>query len=165
MLPHPLQDVARMSREKHRGSHVFIKHITFQLVSQNQMNTLRSIWRCPFLTILQHFKGLGTVFGHMAGSIKLCSIPLHLPFFSFSFVKCSQFQEIVIQNVGEVTEFWLRRLCRCYSLRKTIMIAYVSNGYKSARSQKFSYSRMYKPFSYWKKTPSRIIYYYTWFKL
>lgn len=24
---------------------------------------------------------------------------------------------------------------------------------------------MYKPFSYWEKAPSRIIYYYTWFKL
>lgn len=145
-----------MSREKQRGSHVFIKHITFQLVSQNPVNTLRSIWRYPFLTALQHFRGLGT-----AGSIKLRSIPLHLPFFSLSFVKCSQFQEIVIQNAGEVTEFWLGRSCRCYSLRKTIMIAYVSNGCESARSQKFSYSRMYKPFSYCKKTPSRIIYYYT----
>lgn len=57
----PFAGLARMSREKHRGSHVFIKHVTFQLVSQNQMNTLRSIWRCPFLTILQHFKRLGTV--------------------------------------------------------------------------------------------------------
>lgn len=104
-------------------------------------------------------------FCHMARSIRLWSIPLNLPFFYFSFVKCSQFQEIVIQNVGEVADFWLRRSCRCYSLRKMIMIAYVSNGCESARSQKFSYSRMYKPFSYWKKAPSRIIYYYTWFKL
>ena len=61
MLPHPLQDLARMSREKHRGRHVFIKHIPFQLVSQNKMNTSRSIWGHPFLTILQHFKGKGTV--------------------------------------------------------------------------------------------------------
>lgn len=85
--------------------------------------------------------------------------------FLLQFVKWSQFQEIIIHTVREVADFWLWRLCRCYSLRKTIVIAYVSNGCESARSQKFSYSRMYKPFSYWKKAPSRIIYYYTWFKL
>lgn len=164
LLPHPLQDLARISRETHRGSHVFLEHITFQLVSKTQTH------RGPFGAPLPHpspsFQRNGSLrFCHMSCSIRLWSIPLNLPFFYFSFVKCSQFQEIVIQNVGEVADFWLRRSCRCYSLRKPIMIAHVSNGCESARSQKFSYSRMYKPFSYWKKAPSRIIYYYTWFKL
>lgn len=74
-------------REKHRGSHVFIKHYISACVSKPNEH-IEVYLEVPFPHHSQHFKGLGTVFCHMAGSIKLCSIPLHLPF-SPSFIKCS----------------------------------------------------------------------------
>lgn len=163
LLPHPLQDLARMAREKHTGSHVFIKPGAFQRASKNQTNTSRPAagpLPAPSSVISKEFALLPQGTLH-----KTVIHTLSLPFFSCTFVKRSQFQEIVIQNVGEVAEFWLGRSYRCYFLRKTIMIACVSNGCELAKRQKFSYSRMYKPFSYWKKAPSRIICYYTWFKL
>ena len=59
VLPHPLQDLARMSREKHRGSHIFLEHITFQLVCKPQTNASRSIVGPLSPPILHHFKGMG----------------------------------------------------------------------------------------------------------
>lgn len=44
----------------------------------------------------------------------------------------------------EVADFWHMQLCRCYSLRKTILIACVNNGSELAQSQEFSHSWMYK---------------------
>lgn len=149
---HPLQDVARMSKRKTQRQPCLHKTLHFSLCLKTKW-THWGLSGGAFPHHSQHFKGLGTVFCHMAGSIKLCSIPLHLPFFSFSFVKCSQFQEIVIQNVGEVTEFWLRRSCRCCAPKEDDHDRYVLMAINRLGSQKFSYSRMYKPFSYWKKTP------------
>lgn len=46
----------------------------------------------------------------------------------FLYLQVFRFSESLIYNMKEVAVFWHKQLCRCYSLRNTILIAFVNNG-------------------------------------